>query len=145
MTPACSISATRISMPETPSFIEKNFCAALMEMNAKLESYSYIPVSKIPTTLNSFILGMSPTGVMRETGETIDTMSPEITPIRRDSSLPRIMLSRRFFAEGFPFSARGFVVNCSRVPAIRFFSKSETVASNSGLTPRTTIPETLSS
>ena len=37
-------------------------------MNARLESYSYILDSKIPTTSTILILGMMPSGVMRTDG-----------------------------------------------------------------------------
>ena len=114
-------------------------------MNDKFASYSYIPDSNTPTTLNSFILGISPTGVTRETGETIDTISPTPTPNLRKSSLPKIIPARFFFSLPFISPEKlDFVFKSDTVPDTIFFPKSETVSSFSGSIPRTTIPETLS-
>ena len=120
------------------SVILKNLCAAGIDISARLESYSYIPVLNMPTTLNFSTFGAVPIGVTLPNGDTTSIVSPRNTARFLARSFPITMPS----ISASPSLFWGVFKNCNP-PSFILFAKSVTLASISGSIPRIATPETL--
>ena len=115
--------------PVTWFGIRNNFAASSIFIKARALSYSYMPISKTPTTLSRFSLGMTPAGVGLTCGVIKVILSPTLTPMARARSYPRITPK----LPGCRLSKRPFII---------FSPMVETLDSSVGFTPRTKVPRT---
>ena len=103
-----------------------------MWISARPESNSYIPASKMPTTVNRFRRGSTAAGVTSPWGAIKVTLSPTWARRAWASSSPRTMPNEPG-------------ASASRLPTRMYRAKSATVSSSDGSTPRTSVPRTASS
>ena len=120
-----SVSLSRT--PVTPSPIRSSFCASCRCVTARPRSYSCMPASKMPTTVNALARGMKPIGVTLPSATSTVILSPMPTPSSSASSLPSTMSN---------------LPGCrsDSLPAIIFLESTDTSPSRSGNTPRNITP-----
>ena len=118
-----SFSFSRIP-PMESSGIRSNLAASSICTIARPLSFSYSPNSNIPTTVKRFISGLAPKGLALSRGAMTVTLSPR--PTRRRTARP--------IPSTIPYSP---VRRSASSPLTMLVATSDTVASKSGTTPRT--------
>ena len=97
-------------------------------MYARVESYSYMPDSNMPTTSKDFIFGIVPIGPNVPSGETTVILLPTN--------------AKSLLANSFPIIIPCFSFRASSLPSLMFFFMSVTFPSSDGSMPRRTTPDT---
>ena len=100
-----------------------------MWISARPESYSNMPTSKMPTTVNCLRRGSTAAGVTMPCGAISVTLSP----------MPTLQRARQFRAEN---DAEFAGCRSSKRPDLHVLAKSATFSSASGRMPRTIVPRT---